>query len=65
MHKGKKLLHILNPRTAWPVNRAPLTISVEMPQCLQAGLLSTLSTLKGRDAETFLEAQGITYWIQR
>jgi len=61
MHKGKKISHILNPRTGWPVNRAPLSTSVGMPQCLQAVLLSTLATLKGKNAETFLEAQGITY----
>jgi len=61
MHKGKKISHILNPRTGWPVNRTPLSSSVGMPQCLQAVLLSTLATLKGKNAETFLEAQGITY----
>ena len=48
MHKGKKLSHILNPRSGWPVSHAPLSVSVGMPQCLQAGLLSTLAHSKVR-----------------
>ena len=65
MHKGKKLSHILNPRTGWPVSQAPVSVSVGMPSCLQAGLLSTMATLRGKNAERFLEAQEVLYWVQR
>jgi len=33
-------------------------------QCTQAGLLSTLALLQGRDAETMLRGAGVQYWIQ-
>ena len=65
MHRGEKLSHILNPRTGWPVNQAPTSVSVGMPRCLQAGLLSTLAILQGKGAGEFLETQGVTHWIQK
>lgn len=65
MHRGKKLSHILNPRTGWPVSQAPSSVSVGMPTCLQAGLISTLAILQGKNAENFLKTQEVTHWVQR
>jgi len=65
MHRGKKLSHILNPRTGWPVSQAPCSVSVGMPKCLQAGLIATLAILQGKKAEGFLETQEVTHWVER
>ena len=61
---GRKLPHILNPITAWPVEGAPSGVSVAAPSCLHAGMLSTLSMLQGAEAESFLQRQGVQYWLQ-
>jgi thiamine biosynthesis lipoprotein len=63
MHQGKRLGHILDPRTGWPVEDAPHSVTVVAATCLEAGTLSTLATLCGAEAETFLKEQGVTYWI--
>ena len=65
MYRGKRLSHILNPRTGWPVSQAPSSVSVGMPKCLQAGLISTLAILQGKKAEEFLKTQEVTHWVQR
>jgi len=54
---------VLNPKTGWPVEDPPHTVSVAAPTCIEAGMLSTLALLHGRDAETFLKAQEVPYWI--
>lgn len=64
-HKGKRYGHILNPKTAWPVESAPRSVTVTSAKCTDAGLLSTLAMLQGKEAEAFLEAQGIPFWCQR
>ena len=64
-HKGKKLTHILNPRTGWPVSNAPNSVSVGGDNCLQAGVLSTLATLHGKNALAFLEAQNVEFLLQQ
>ncbi len=63
--QGKRLGHILNPLTGWPVENAPHAISVAAPSCLHAGMLSTLAMLQGEQAEAFLAAQGLQFWVQR
>lgn len=65
MYKGKRLPHILNPLTGWPVEGAPHAVSVAADSCMQAGLLSTLAMLHGDQAEAFLDAQDLKYWVQR
>jgi thiamine biosynthesis lipoprotein len=60
---GKRYCHVLNPRTGWPVEDPPHTVSVAAPTCIEAGMLSTLALLHGRDAEEFLKAQEVPYWI--
>jgi len=65
MYRGERLSHILNPKTGWPIRRAPHAVSVAAPTCLQAGIFTTLAMLQGEDAEAFLDAQGVQYWVQR
>jgi len=65
MHKGKRLGHILDPRTGWPVQGAPCSVTVAADTCVQAGMLSTLGMLQGADCEAFLDAQEVRYWCQR
>ena len=60
---GKRYSHILNPKTGWPVEGPPHSVSVAALTCIEAGMLSTLALLHGRDAEQFLRAQDVPYWI--
>ena len=62
-HRGKRLGHILNPRTGWPVAGAPRSVTVVGRTCMEAGTLATLSYLQGSGARAFLEAQGTQFWI--
>ncbi len=62
---GKRFSHILDPTTGWPVPDAPHSITVAAESCTQAGMLSTLAMLKGAQAETFLDAQGVQFWSNR
>ena len=64
MHEGKRLGHILDPRTGWPVEGAPASVTVAASTCLEAGTLATLALLEGTGAEAFLKSQGIRYWAQ-
>ena len=61
--KGRRLGHILNPKTGWPVENAPRSVTVLGDTCMEAGTLSTLAYLQGPDARSFLEAQGVVYRI--
>jgi len=58
---GIRLGHILDPRTGWPVAGAPHSTTVVSETCTAAGLMATLAMLHGEQAETFLDAQGVTY----
>lgn len=62
---GVRYSHILDPRTGWPVKDPPSAITVAAPTCLEAGLLSTLAMLQGRQAEAFLEREKIKAWVIR
>ena len=59
---GVRYSHILDPRTGWPVEDPPRSVTVAAGTCLQAGLMSTLAMLQGRQAEAFLEAEGVQAW---
>lgn len=61
---GKRYSYVLNPRTPWPVNNAPHSVTVAASSCIEAGFLSTLAMLKGKEAKAFLEAQNVLFWIQ-
>lgn len=57
--------HILNPFTGWPITDAPRSITVAGSNCIQAGMLATFGLLQGKNAEVFLEEQGVPFWILR
>ena len=59
---GVRYGHILDPRTGWPVQNPPRSVTVAAPSCMEAGVLSTLAMLKGPAAEQFLEAEGLHAW---
>jgi len=61
----KRYSHILNPKTGYPVEDAPRSITVASQQCVQAGLLATLALLKGKQAERFLKQQDVLFWCYR
>ena len=62
---GTRYGHILDPTTGWPVTGAPRSVTVAASTCTEAGMLATLALLQGRDAETFLSAQGVQFWALR
>jgi len=62
---GIRYGHILNAKTGWPIEKAPRSITVVAPQCIQAGILATLALLQGSDAEHFLTEQEIKFWSRR
>lgn len=59
---GIRYGHILNPKTGFPVVDAPRSVTVAAQHCIQSGMLATLSLLKGKDAEKFLEQQDVKFW---
>jgi len=63
IHRGRRLGHILDPRTGWPVAGAPRSVTVLAATCLEAGTLATLACLQGAAAREFLEEQGVVYRI--
>ena len=63
LHRGKRLGHILNPKTGWPVEDAPRSVTVVAPTCMEAGTLSTLASLSGPGARALLEREGVSFWI--
>ncbi len=62
---GRRYGHIMNPRSGWPNTESPLSVTVAAATCTEAGILSTLAMMQGRDAESFLENQGVRYWCYR
>ncbi|NQZ21837.1 MAG: FAD:protein FMN transferase [Colwellia sp.] len=62
---GRRYSHILNAKTGWPIENAPRAITVSAPQCIQAGILATLSQMQGNNAEQFLTEQDIKHWVIR
>jgi thiamine biosynthesis lipoprotein len=63
LEDGKKLSHILNPKTGRPVENAPSAISVVADTCTAAGSLSTLAMLNGVDCKEFLESEADDFFI--
>jgi thiamine biosynthesis lipoprotein len=64
-HEGRRYSHILDVRTGYPVLDPPRSVTVAASCCLEAGMIATLSMLKGAGAEEFLKAQGVTHWCLR
>tara|TARA_Y100001956_G_scaffold66755_1_gene68417 strand:- start:6 stop:941 length:936 start_codon:yes stop_codon:yes gene_type:complete len=65
LHEGKRYSHILNPKTGFPIEDPPRSVTVAADSCTQAGLLATLAMLQGAGAEDFLASQGLTHWVYR
>ena len=61
---GQRYSHVLNPKTARSVSNAPRSVTVAAPNCIEAGFLSTLAMLQGKQAKSFLQAQNVLFWIQ-
>ncbi len=61
---GIRFPHVLNPKTAWPVMRAPSSVTVVADNCTSAGFLATMAMLKGKHADEFLAAQNVRYSLQ-
>lgn len=64
LNQGKRLSHLLNAKTGYPMENAPMSVTVQADTCLEAGMLATLASLKGHSAKTFLEVEGITAYLQ-
>jgi thiamine biosynthesis lipoprotein len=62
--EGKRYGHVLNPRTGWPVENAPTSVTVAAKTCTEAGMLSTIAFLNGPNAESFLKEQAVDYWLR-
>ncbi|HEY9200624.1 MAG TPA: FAD:protein FMN transferase [Gammaproteobacteria bacterium] len=62
LRDGKRYSHILNPKTGYPVEGAPRSVSVIASTCIEAGMLSTFAMLQGSQAVSFLDAQDVKYW---
>ena len=60
---GRRYGHILNPKTGWPVQGAPRSVTVKADSCVDAGMLATLAMLKGPDAETFLKTEDVEHFV--
>jgi len=60
---GIRYGHLLNPRTGWPVQGAPRSVTVAASSCTEAGLLATVALLQGDRAQKFLDEQGVRYWV--
>jgi thiamine biosynthesis lipoprotein len=58
---GVRLGHMLDPRTGWPVEGAPRSVTVVAQTCTVAGFLATMAVLHGPDAESFLAGQDVTH----
>lgn len=65
LQAGRRLGHVLDPRTGWPVPGAPSSVSVLASTCTQAGLLATLALLQGARAEAWLAEQGVAHEVLR
>lgn len=62
---GQRLGHILDPRTGWPVECAPRSVTAAADTCTAAGMLSTLAMLQGPGAEQFLDQANVRHWCVR
>jgi len=65
LRDGRRYSHILDARTGWPVPDAPRSVTVAADDCVTAGLLATLASLQGGEAESFLQALDVTHEVNR
>ncbi len=57
---GRRYGHLLNPRTGWPVEGLR-SVTVQAPNCMLAGSLSTIAMLKGADGLAWLTDMGLPF----
>jgi thiamine biosynthesis lipoprotein len=62
---GRQYGHILNPKTGYPVQGAPLSVTIVNASCVAAGAMATLAMLQGERAEAFLAEQELLHWVLR
>lgn len=62
---GTRYGHILDPRSGWPVQNAPRSVTVAAPTCMEAGIMSTLAMAHGAAAEQFLREEQQAAWVLR
>ena len=60
---GVRYGHILDPTTGWPVLNTPRSVTVAAKTCMEAGMLATLAMLQGSGAKSFLQEQGVPFWM--
>lgn len=63
LRNGKRYSHILNPKTGWPVENAPRSITVAAATTIEAGMLATFASLHGKNATEFLQQQQVQFWL--
>ena len=63
LRDGQRYGHILNPKTGWPVENAPRSVTVAAPTTVEAGVLATFALLQGAGAEGFLQDQEVQFWL--
>jgi FAD:protein FMN transferase len=61
LHQGRRLGHVLDPRSGWPVEGAPRSVTVAAPRCVEAGMLSTMALLRGTGAAAWLQEAGVPH----
>jgi len=61
MHGGRRLGHVLDPRSGWPVAGAPRSVTVAASRCVEAGMLSTMALLRGAGAAAWLHEAGVPH----
>jgi len=60
-YKGKCYGHLLNPKTGYPIDDAPRSITAFANSCVLAGSYCSLAMFQGKGAEKFLKEQSIKY----
>jgi thiamine biosynthesis lipoprotein len=59
---GVRYSHVLDPRSGWPV-RCAQSLSVQAPLCIVAGAHATIALLRGDDAQIYLDATDLPYFL--
>lgn len=62
---GKRYGHVINPKTGWPIDGAPASITVAAGSCVEAGMICTMAMLAGHEAEAYLREQNLQHWVVR
>ena len=65
VQNGKTYSHLLNPKTGWPIENPPKSVTCFAETCVVAGTFSSLAMLQGANAESFLKSEEIQHIIVR